>query len=439
MSGYKHPSWKWEQWEELWPLNPREHAPFNLSECSSAFQRLCQSDADVLTVMTTTSAPRQVSLASIRQLSQRLARWMQSPIVEDLMTLPPSVSGFHRAIAHEIEMNTSVDLADGCFATALLLRRPGDVARALEMVPEHKLSADWQIVRAQINFDNKKESKPVSPTVPALDITKVQPSGETSAQAEHSPSASVAQPSVKEDEPVAVESAPAFNPANSARTPPRVGFSDTQKFNGQQILKWATEAKNSSSASSVQKEMFDGLIKQNIFKYKGVDRVQVNSWLEEFAIGALATLNAQEMRTVLELWPSHKNMTFNDPQKVLSESAFWQNMRRMNSEARACFMQEVLPQIVDASEWSNEDRYRLLPIMVAKTDKYDWIFEERLKLWLAWGGNLSTSITVGGEEGNAFSPTVSQSAQQWLREQNHETWNTILERYIHKPRSGLSP
>lgn len=419
---YKHPSWNWEQWEALWPTNPVVHPHFSTASCSMEFKRLHQSDMDILEAMMGDNPVRQVSLASIRQLAQRLEKWMQLPAVENELTLPPSVAGFHRALAHEIENNPSLDLVDGCFAVALIDRRPGDVAHALRMVAEEKLSADWKVLLNQVVFEDKKtfrhnssyvaKTAPPAPSPISEEISQVIPSQEA-------PLADV--------------------PKIIAPNRSRFDFSEAQKSHGALFLEWIKTVTEESDTVSVQRQNFDGLVKRNVFKYQGSSGGNFNRWVEEFAVGALATLSQEDMAKVMELWPTHQYMTFADPVKTLSESSFWQNTRRMTSSTRKYFMETVLPTIVSTQDWNNDIKYDLLPKMLDKTEKHEFLVEERLKLWLAWGGNLDAVVSKKSEQmPSAFEMVGTHSARQWMEEQNQPLWQTVLDKTPPVRKSGMT-
>ena len=413
---YKHPSWTWEQWESLWPTQHAEHAPFSTAACSVEFKRLCQSDSDILAAMTTDNSPRQVSLASVRQLAQRLERWMQSPIVENHMTLPPSVIGFHRALAYEIESNPSLDLSDGCFAVALIERRPGDVARALKLVSEEKIGPDWKILLSQVLTDDKKVEKSVRPETVAVETPIVAP--------EKTEDKVVVPPPIPKDFVVA--------PIR------RFDFTPTQKSYGLLFMEWVKEVKNETTTLSIQRQNFDGLVKKNVFKFQGTSTNNYNRWLEEFAIGALVTLSAENMAEILELWPTHQSMTFADPIKTISENTFWQNIRRMNTTTRTYFLETVLPSIVSHEDWNNDTKYKLLPKMLEKTENHEFLVEERLKLWLAWGGNLDAVISKKSDANpSAFEVVETHSPRQWIDEQPHPTWKAVVDKIAPERKSKM--
>lgn len=429
---YKHPSWNWEQWESLWPVRHAVHPTFNTSACSTEFKRLHQSDMDVLEAMQGENPVRQVSLASVRQLSERLERWMKSPVVEEQLTLPPSVAGFHRALAHEIETNPSLNLADGCFVVALIDRRPGDVAHALKMVPDDKLGADWKILLGQVVLDDKKTFRPH--TAPKSVVVN--------------DAASTKDSSVEEDQQQEMEeselkpgSAPTPVTPPTFTPPPRqrFDFSEAQKAHGALFLGWVKTVKSESDTLSVQRQNFDGLVKRNVFQYQGSSSGNFNRWLEDFAVGALATLSQEDMAEIMELWPTHQHMTFSDPVKTMGESSFWQNTRRMTTPTRKYFLETVLPTIVSPQDWNNDTKYNLLPKMFEKTDKHEFMAEERLKLWLALGGDLDAVVSKQSEDvPSAFEMVETHSVRQWIEEQNQPVWQTVLDKVVPSRKSGMT-
>lgn len=426
---YKHPSWNWEQWESLWPTRHSEHAEFSTTACSVEFKRLRQSDSDVLAAMTTDTHARPVSLASVRQFSERLERWMQSPIVESEMTLPPSMAGFHRALAYEIESNPSLDLSDGCFAVALIDRRPGDIARALKLVSEDKISADWKILRSQIVLDEKRAVRQDAQTPPPLPKVVVE-----APVVSDPPAESVKDESVKSVEPV--KASVGFSAIPSKRLN---DFSPVQKAHGALFVEWVKQAKSETEVPAIQRQNFDGLVKQNVFKYQGAANTNFNRWLEEFAIGALASLPTENMAEILDLWPTHQSMTFADPVKTISDNNFWQTVRRMKTSPRTYFLETILPTIVSTENWNNETKYDLLPKMLEKTEEYEFLVEERLKLWLAWGGNLDAAVSQKSDQTpSAFDMVETHSARQWIEEQKKPNFTAVLNKLPSPRKSGMS-
>lgn len=422
---YKHPSWNLEQWESLWPIRHAEHAAFSTGACSMEFQRLRQSDSDVLAAMTTDEPTRQVSLASVRQFAQRLDRWMQSPIVESHMTLPPSNVGFHRALAYEIESNSSLDLADGCFAIALIDRRPGDIARALKLVSEDKISADWKVLLAQVSLEDKRalRQEHTAPTSKVSDAPSVEelPTVET--------------PVVTEP----VEPLKAHTGFNALPSKRLNDFSALQKSHGALFVDWVKQSKSETDVPAIQRQNFDGLVKQNVFKFQGAASTNFNRWLEEFAVGALASLSTEEMAEILDLWPTHQSMTFADPIKTISDNSFWQTIRRMKTAPRMYFLETVLPTIVSTENWNNDTKYNLLPKMLEKTEDHEFLVDERLKLWLAWNGNLDAVVSKKSDETpSAFDTVETHSARQWMEEQKKPNFTSVLNKLSPVRKSGMS-
>ena len=424
---YKHPSWNLDQWESLWPIRHAEHAAFSTAACSMEFQRLRQSDSDVLAAMTTDEPARQVSLASVRQFAQRLDRWMQSPVVEGHMTLPPSNVGFHRALAHEIESNSSLDLADGCFAVALIDRRPGDVARALKLVSEDKLSADWKVLLSQVSFDDKRTLRHDTVRHDSAPSPAKAPEAVETTPVVETPVAAAVEP---------VKTHTGFNALPSKRVN---DFSALQKSHGALFVEWVKQSKSETEVAAIQRQNFDGLVKQNVFKYQGAASTNFNRWLEEFAIGALASLSTEEMTEILDLWPTHQSMTFADPIKTISDNSFWQTIRRMKTSPRMYFLETVLPTIVSTENWNNDTKYNLLPKMLEKTEDHEFLVEERLKLWLAWNGNLDAVVSKSSDENpSAFDTVETHSARQWMEEQKKPNFTSVLSKLSPARKSGMS-
>ena len=430
MSLYKHPSWNLDQWETLWPKRITEHEDFVTSQCSVEFQRLWQSDKDILDVMTTGDSGRPVSLASVRQFSKRLEAFMTSEFTEELMSLPPSPNGFHRAIAVEIENNSSTSITSGCFAVALAVLRPGDVAKALRFVPDHKLNNDWKIIAQQVKFPvskfQEKRQQEVSKFVNDAQHTSLHPVSD------------------KDTQPVVVAPSHIENNKKDASDksftaqPRKIGFSELDKNLGLLFVEWVKDAKT-SPVEDVQMEQFDGLLKKHIMLEKGSDKASANYWLEDVAIQGLSTLQKDDMEEIVRLWPKNHQLTFNDPLKTVANTNFWRNLRAMKTVERSYYLEEILPKIVNTSDWQNEMKFELLKKLTVNTEKYDWLFEERLKLWLAWGGNLDGRIEPENfEKSSVFASVETTSAREWLKDQKNEKWNAVIEKNS-KRKSSYAP
>lgn len=427
MSGYKHPSWNWDQWEALWPKRVPEHEAFSVAECSAEFQRLWKSDSDILTVMTTDTTDKNVglvSLASIRQFAQRLEKWMTCAHTEENMTLPPSVSGFHRAIAAEIETNPSTQLENGCIAVALAIVRPGDVARALRAIPEDKLSNDWKKIRTQIapyRFSDKPEAK------------KEQPAPTIAAPQPVAADRGAAAPQV--DTPV--ENVGKAKTAEKTKAPRKEDFPDKQKAEGEKWVGWL-KALEEFPSRPVKIEAMNGFIKKEVAAHKGTGPEALNYWFEDVALPALCTLPVETLKEVLDVWPPHTEVSFNDPVRTMSSPRLWRDLRLMKYAARSFVLDDLLPQLMDTSAWTDEQRLEMFKHMTNTTQRHDWLFEERVRLWLKWGGNLDAEVVLPSQSDSVFDTVKTQSVRQWVAQEGVATWDTVMAQFpTPLPRSAL--
>jgi hypothetical protein len=153
-------------------------------------------------------------------------------------------------------------------------------------------------------------------------------------------------------------------------------------------------------------------------------------WFEEVLLPGLLALPPADLLELQDVWPPHARYVLADPVGLMKNSKFWAGLRDAGPVAQKMLSEDWLPRLVASDEWSPTDRIRMLRFMVAyvKTDRP--LFEQRLGLWQAWGGQLNESAQLPHEhtapdEGSAFSaPAVqSKSALQWLDEQGVPMWS----------------
>lgn len=180
-----------------------------------------------------------------------------------------------------------------------------------------------------------------------------------------------------------------------------------------QVKAWLVELRaQPDQPLPLLQEEFDGKIKRAVIESKGTGLRARNYWFEDVLLPALTDLDATDLRDVLKFWPSHQNVTFNDPIKSMEQRSFWMNLRAMDYEPRNVMMTEVLPSLIDASEWTDEQRFGMVDPMVTWIKGYPDLVRQRLDLWKAWGGDLDQEVALPAEEGALTAPTTS--ARQWL-------------------------
>lgn len=399
---YIYKNWSWPHWENLFPARNTFNNEFTSDEsihlCSELFQRLWKNDKNILNVMNKNIYDNPVSLFSVHQFNTRLEQWLTSPFSEMCLTLPPSLLGFHQAIAHEIKNNTSLNTKDGSFAVALLHVYPYDVYQSLSLLNEDELLEDWKILKKSwdVIYFKKKKDKPEQIF-------------------EQKTSEYINKEKIKEK---------------------IQDFTPQQKMYGEKIKGWLQQIDELTNLS-IRKEKFDSLIKEDVIQEKGTGLKALNFWFEDILIPGLCTLSAKEMKQVLEDWPQNLHVSFNDPAKTVDNKFFWKSIRY--ARPKSMILNQVLPELLHTETWTNQTYFNMLSNMIKNTEKYDWLFEERLQLWMKLGGNLNSSVPQKEEEkvDSMFDVYPKMSIKEWLKNQNVENWSNVIQKYDSKTQSTL--
>ena len=180
------------------------------------------------------------------------------------------------------------------------------------------------------------------------------------------------------------------------------------------VVEWLNDLRQRDDSLALLREDLDGKIKRSIVSTKGTQSRARNYWLEDILIPALTDLTVEDLSDLLRFWPTHQKGTFNDPAKAMESRNFWSNLRGMEAPARRFLLSNVLPAIVDTSEWTATQRIEMLEPMIERIKSYPDLVRQRLDLWKAWGGNLDEDVSLPAEEGALSAPTTS--ARAWLSE-----------------------
>lgn len=179
------------------------------------------------------------------------------------------------------------------------------------------------------------------------------------------------------------------------------------------VLEWINELRARSDAPlPLLKEELDGKIKRSVVASKGTGSRARNYWLEDVLIPALTDLTTDDLRDLLHFWPQHQKSTFNDPTKAMEARNFWNNLRNMEPAARRFLLSDVLPALVDTSDWTPAQRLEMLEPMIIRIKAYPNLVRQNLDLWKAWGGDLDQQVDLPIEEGALSAPVTT--ARTWL-------------------------
>lgn len=202
------------------------------------------------------------------------------------------------------------------------------------------------------------------------------------------------------------------------------------------VLAKIQEQRAAKKSDGTLVEMFDGEIKARIEKREHVGQKREAGWIEYELIPALANLSPGQLELFHDLWPSTHSKSFIDPQKTLSGRRFWAVLDGAPKASRPIFLNKILPQIIDSSEWPSTTRYLLAKEMLSWTKARPEAFEERLALWRSWGGRFDDAAAPVVSESNRFNQQASapETVDAWIRGNGVEAWNAVLDT-LQKPRS----
>lgn len=444
--------WKWSEWAALWPRLPAGSVPvFDVSGTSSEFQSTWNTTARLLAICN--AAPgfhEPVSVKTGRQVALAMEEWVESPPFLDLMTLPPTRRGFRAALAVELRRSSPSSVA-----FVLALTRPADVAAVLEAQADARLAKDWQIVKAAIQH-------PVEEALPASSTAVVSPSVSTPAPSSpapsspapssHSPSSprSSTPPAPPQSSPRVASPPPepvlesSLSPvrAPAAAVPidklahipttdkPRPTPSAAVQDCSIAMASWVDNALGQNP--SVAREEIGKEIKAAALATKGAGAAALNYWFEDVGFPALCLLPPETAKALVDLWPDPVACTFNDPIRSMDNLTFWRAIRFTASKSMRVFIvDEALPRLV-RSDWDAATRLAMLDPMTAaaRDPTRGWLFEERLRLWKAFGGRLDAPVALEPDPGASLLAGGSRSttARLWLESQARPNWNAVLAR-----------
>ena len=390
MTNFSTPSfWRWNEWSNLWPPhdNDTNSASFDISLCSKDFQSLWQKCSNILYILQDNPGfHKPVTLFEVRDLATKIACWIESDSYEIYTTIPPTNHGFHQAIAQLlVDKNLEISIV-------LAIVRPKDLIAAIALVSDDNLSNDWKKIRNHY-----------------ISTDQIKASLETK----------------KEDSETKVLLAQKNNGKNE--------LPEKHRIDGLRFSKWLEETeemqKRLSLPSAAIRELWNRYIKSDIIENKGIGEHAANYWFEDIALPALCTLNIRQLEKIVEYWPEHSKVTWNSPENSMENPLFWRAIRSLKQPERNFMLENLLPSLVISDNWSFKNRFKMLSSMVDRTKDHGWLFEERLKLWISWGGNLDLSESVvdySSEQQSVFVIPKTQSARQWLIEQKNPLWTDIL-------------
>ena len=155
-------------------------------------------------------------------------------------------------------------------------------------------------------------------------------------------------------------------------------------------------------------------------------------WLLDELVPALASLSARDVEAVLACWPSHQTIKIGTPARWFSNVKLWGVLAQAEPETRSVLLKTGLSHLIDASDWTFEQRYELLPVMFPWARNNRQAFVERRALWEGLGGQLD-QVNPSPQDGGldpvatfAQAPAAPMTARAWFEAQNHPMWNDEL-------------
>lgn len=395
------------------PVQFRPQA-WSLASCSEDFaEELRATEQALQTLLGRDGQP--ISLFTVSKVTRDLLGWFAHPFTQHHLTYPFTEDGLVKSIGRELLDGNSASFVLACLypeATMRALQSHTDIKgnwsrvglRPAPISSNESLKEDGQNVAERII------SKKVAESVSKSSVPQTESSiGEI----ENKLGASFQDNSGTE---VSLEN---LIPMARVSTKKEKVLSEFVLTRAHQVALMIRLVEETQAPLPVQQEHFNGLIKQDILSKKGTGSEAANYWLEDTLLPALSGMKADQMQVFLRLWGQGWGLTFNHPASAMRNGHFWQNLANMQSPDRQCFVKDVLPNLVHTSEWSFRDRLEMLQAMVEKLQGKSWLLQERLGLWMAWGGDLD-------EEG--ADPTISDegflrsttTARRWLTKQGLE-------------------
>lgn len=338
------------------------------------------------------------SLPEIEDLIQKMNRWSDRHSV--YFSWPPTMDGWNRAVWATLSEPQGKD------DMAWLLAGYGPSLRmALSQKPR---PASWATTfQAAI--------------APAIVKDEVKLPNEAPTSAPESAPPDPVKASVKKD---AV-------PRRDAPAPVRAKFEESKEVLGarQWIQGLLRDFRAQSLPQGLMVENFDKEIKRRIGDSEYTGQKREAAWLEYEFLPAAAGLALDDMKMLAGLWSDSHSRSFIDPQKTLEGKRFWAQIEGIDGSARGFFVDTLLPTVIDSSEWSSGVRFRLAKEMFAWTKAKPQLFDERLGLWLAWGGRMDDAEPAQAAEGNRFSKatTTPETVADWLRSSGIPAWSAAAD------------
>lgn len=337
------------------------------------------------------------SVSDARELLQRMEQWSERHA--SYFSWPPSQDGWARAVWATME----------------------------EPQGKEDLAWLWAVYGPAVRLALSEKPAPQSWAASLLRAAEV------STTASLPPAAPAASPTRATKEAAPVESVP----LTKEPLPKEREASPEVKRTREWIEGLLSELSASKEPDGVISEKFDRAIKEAIenHTYEGANRIA--GWIEYSFLPAIVSLDHAKMSMLADLWPTSQSRSFIDPQKTVSSKRFWAVLEEVSDEARPVLVGRILPTIIDSSEWSSSQRYSMAVEMLSWTKRRPAVFQERLRLWQAWGGRMDDAEAVSAPEGNMFSKAhpPQETVESWIKKQDIPEWNKALA----QPRSQRRP
>lgn len=397
---------------------------WSVALCNPAFaEAFEQTGLDVGTLLGQSQTP--LPLARLAKHTKSLLTWFGHEKTQQHLTYPFTDQGLVDAIVAQFH-----EPNDTCMLLAHLY--PMHTMLALQTLPSLENWSEVRLVDARLVSNIQAFLSPLKPSA----------SSQSPAPAPAQPASSV-QFSEKESEDVkAAEAKRPTDKATEGKDPAPIDKEDHVRRNKMQhvvekeaprVLQWLESALNSSPTSVVQKETLDRMFKRDALARKGAGEEASNYWFEDVLLPGLCGLNKSQLQQLHAIWPDHFRPTFNHPVLSMRNPNFWRSLNCMKYADRQYLVQQVLPDVVDTSLWSFRDRFEMFQSMVDKAPQ-GWMFEERLNMWLRWGGDIHEEGVVS-DEGDLLSPAPMLSVRSWVESQDQPAWSDVLQ----KTTSNKSP
>lgn len=376
-------------WAAEWPGFPEgtqfgEGAPSAPGRLLPALTWAWQASLTVVNAINGSGEPQ--NLDKVHRFFDDLENWSAHHRAH--MTWPPTAEGFVRAMRYSVDNKDErvipVLLAYPAFCVRMLATAQGAGPKTVE-----ELLSSWLI--------------PSPPIVEA----KTQPSVDTARKG----APPVRNASKRET------ASPRFQASDKPAATPHLTSGA-----GLLVKGWLDNA-SSIGEAALAREALDQTIKNALQKQEAW------SWFDRELFPALVETSVEDIRKLLLLWPNNRTFSPADPLAFVQQTRFWALLRDAGDERRQVLMEEVLPKLVDGDSWDSSQRLAMLKEMLPRVAGRADAFEQRAKLWLAWGGSLDAPVIAEGAEGaesDSFTVTEPETAKGWIESRNDAAWNTRL-------------